>query len=254
MAGEGEILRKAREEKGLSYSEIEEVTKIRSWYLEALEKENYDVLPGRAYTKGFLRTYSKFLGLNPEEIIALYNSSLEPESTELKPPLTPIQSTPVWFRPTVLVVMAVIAIVIVGGLVYFTKQNSGDRNSGYDLPLLPSAPEIEQSEQSQKQEQNVIPEQNETQIYEGLVAELTFHENCWMRVKVDGVLVQDGTLKAGTVKVFEGNEHIEFVSIGNAGGFVIKLNGKTLPPLGKSGEVVNNYVITKETLDNLDNS
>ncbi|NLP45040.1 MAG: helix-turn-helix domain-containing protein [Peptococcaceae bacterium] len=252
MAGEGEILRKAREDKGLSYSEVEEITKIRSWYLEALEKENYDILPGRAYTKGFLRTYSRFLGLNSDEIITLYNSSLEAEDfTEFKPPLTPIQSTPVWFRPNVLVIMAVIAIVIVGGLVYFTKQNGSTQNSDYEPPLLPTAPEIEQSNE-QSQEERVTPEQAETEIYEGLVAELSFHENCWLRVKVDGVLVQDGTLKAGTIKVFEGTEQIEFVSVGNAGGFEIKLNGELLPPLGKSGEVINNYVLTKDTLNNME--
>ena len=94
--------------------------------------------------------------------------------------------------------------------------------------------------------------QTETEIYEGLVAELSFHENCWLRVKVDGVLVQDGTLKAGTNKVFEATEQIEFVSVGNAGGFEIKLNGKTLPPLGKSGDVINNYVLTKDILNNLE--
>ncbi|MFA6807806.1 MAG: helix-turn-helix domain-containing protein, partial [Eubacteriales bacterium] len=67
MAGEGEILRKTREEKGWSYEDVENNIKIRKLYLQALEEENYSILPGKTYTKGFLRTYSKFLGLKSED-------------------------------------------------------------------------------------------------------------------------------------------------------------------------------------------
>ncbi|WP_238473059.1 helix-turn-helix domain-containing protein [Desulforamulus profundi] len=65
----GEVLRNARIKKGYSFEYLEEATKIRAKYLEALEKENFAVLPGQVYAKAFLRTYAKFLELDTEEIM-----------------------------------------------------------------------------------------------------------------------------------------------------------------------------------------
>lgn len=111
MAGEGAVLRKAREEQSLSYKNIEGSIKIRVSYLEALENENYDVLPGVTYTRGFLRTYAKYLGINPQEIVDSYNASLVKETEpEIQ---SPIRSKRRWFRPLVLAVMAILALIIV---------------------------------------------------------------------------------------------------------------------------------------------
>jgi len=79
MAGEGQMLRSAREEKQWSFIDTEETTKIRVRYIQALEEENYGILPGATYVKGYLRTYAKQLGLDSDEIIALYNDSIIPE-------------------------------------------------------------------------------------------------------------------------------------------------------------------------------
>ncbi len=75
MAGEGEKLRAAREMKAWSLNDVEEKTKIRARYLEALETEQYEIIPGIAYVKGFLQTYAKHLELDPGEILALYKAS-----------------------------------------------------------------------------------------------------------------------------------------------------------------------------------
>jgi transcriptional regulator with XRE-family HTH domain len=60
----GSSLREARERRGLELNEIERATRIRSRYLRALEEEQFGQLPGRAYAKGFLRTYADYLGLD----------------------------------------------------------------------------------------------------------------------------------------------------------------------------------------------
>jgi len=70
--GIGERLRNAREARGLSLDEIEAATRIRRRYLEALEAEAFDQLPGAAYAKGFLRSYASYLGLPPEDLIGTY--------------------------------------------------------------------------------------------------------------------------------------------------------------------------------------
>ncbi|MDN5347732.1 MAG: hypothetical protein PWP65_1296, partial [Clostridia bacterium] len=69
MGGIGEQLRRARQEKGLTLHEVEEATKIRLKYLNALEEEAFDELPGRVYAIGFLRNYARYLGLDAEELV-----------------------------------------------------------------------------------------------------------------------------------------------------------------------------------------
>lgn len=248
MAGEGAILRKAREEKGWTYNDVEESIKIRVRYLDAMEREDYDILPGPIYTKGFLRTYSRLLGLNPEEIVNHYLSSVDQhEEPQVHAPLTPIQTTPVWFKPMVLLVMAVFAIAVVIGLTIFSGDDP--EGSNFTPAPLPSAPQTDT--QGNNGDGTAVPSDDPGITYEGLVAELTFTENCWLRVKVDGNIVIDGMRHAGQTETLQGTRLIEFDTIGNAGGMTIKLNGKDLPPLGKSREVVENYVITEQTLNNL---
>ena len=68
----GEVLRTAREGKGVDLARVERDTKIRERYLSALERGEYRELPGAVYTKGFLRNYGAYLGLDTEYLIDLY--------------------------------------------------------------------------------------------------------------------------------------------------------------------------------------
>ncbi len=68
----GEKLRRARKRKGVDLIEAELSTKVRAKYLEALENEDFDLLPNDIYTKGFLATYAEYLGLEPEKIAGLW--------------------------------------------------------------------------------------------------------------------------------------------------------------------------------------
>lgn len=72
MGNLGETLRSTRETKGISLQQAEDDIKIRKKYLQALEEEDYDVIPGRVYAKGFLRNYANYLGLDPDEIMMEY--------------------------------------------------------------------------------------------------------------------------------------------------------------------------------------
>lgn len=70
----GASLREARIRQGLDFPEIETGTKIRGKYLQALEEEHFDVLPGETYIKGFLRTYAEYLGLDGQLYVDEFNS------------------------------------------------------------------------------------------------------------------------------------------------------------------------------------
>jgi cytoskeletal protein RodZ len=68
----GNKLKTARESKGYSYDYVCREINIASRYLEALEMENFSGFPGEPYILGFLRNYSEYLGLDPEELLSLY--------------------------------------------------------------------------------------------------------------------------------------------------------------------------------------
>ncbi|MHB8174823.1 MAG: helix-turn-helix domain-containing protein, partial [Nitrospirota bacterium] len=68
----GEELKAAREAKGLSLTEIAEKTRISHTFLKALEEDDYSVIPGDVFITGFLRTYSKELGLSVKDMLARY--------------------------------------------------------------------------------------------------------------------------------------------------------------------------------------
>jgi hypothetical protein len=72
----GDSLREARTRRGLSSADVQKGIRIRERYLTALEEERWELLPGEAYTKGFLRQYAEFLGLNGNLYIDEYNARI----------------------------------------------------------------------------------------------------------------------------------------------------------------------------------
>jgi len=82
----GNFLRERREARGISLIEVEKDLKIRKKYLQALEEGNIDVIPGKTYLIGYLRNYSKYLGIDDEninQIIQTYKN-LEKKKIDLK--------------------------------------------------------------------------------------------------------------------------------------------------------------------------
>jgi cytoskeleton protein RodZ len=87
----GASLREARENRGLTPEDVQKSLNIRERYLTALEEERWELLPGEAYTKGFLRTYSEFLGLNGTLYIDEFNERIAEQSDE---PIVPESLAP----------------------------------------------------------------------------------------------------------------------------------------------------------------
>lgn len=126
----GPALRGARESRGLDVAEAQRATKIRSKYLRAMEDERWEVLPGKAYVHGFLRTYAQYLGLDPEPLLKAYDRG--PGSTEhagrvpadMLPQPGDLKGRARW--PAAVVVVAFIAIAIAGVLVLALGSGSED--------------------------------------------------------------------------------------------------------------------------------
>jgi Helix-turn-helix domain len=88
----GSSLREARERRNLSYGQVEAETAIRTRYLRALEDEDFHILPGPTYTKGFLRAYAEYLGLDGQPFVDEFNS-------RHSDPRGSIEQTPIASRP-----------------------------------------------------------------------------------------------------------------------------------------------------------
>jgi Helix-turn-helix domain len=84
-SGIGPTLRDARSRRKLDLAEVEAAIKIRVRYLQAMENEEWDALPGGAYTRGFIRTYANHLGLDGERLADEYKRSTLPAAAERVP-------------------------------------------------------------------------------------------------------------------------------------------------------------------------
>lgn len=250
MAGEGKILWEAREKKGWSLSDAEEITKIRVRYIKALEEEEYELLPGTTYAKGYMRTYSKQLGLNSDEIVALYNSSIVPEFTPVLDQTKEfVKSRPLWNRRVIMAIMAIITILLIIVVIKWVQPDSKVAETPYTAPSVPTAPKtpvVETPPPSPVVSQNVV----DTTIV-GLTAQLAFKEDCWIEYKVDDLPATQQTFAAGASTEIKGTSKIELLSVGNAGGVTVTLNGKLLPSLGDSGQVVRNIVYNLDYVKSL---
>lgn len=85
----GHILREARETKGLTLAEVENDIRINSRFLEALENGEYARLPTPVHVRGFLRNYARFLGLDPQPLLARYEVN---KSRRKRQPTTPVSA------------------------------------------------------------------------------------------------------------------------------------------------------------------
>lgn len=125
----GKLLSKTRVEKGLSLRQAEQKTRIRSRYLKALEDENWSIFTSQVYIAGLIKSYAKFLAIDPEKAMAYFRRDFEKiEKTTFNKRLPRLQFLP----ETRVVVMGLVGIVLVFFVCYF----------GYQTYLFLSPPEI----------------------------------------------------------------------------------------------------------------
>jgi len=126
MKTAGAILKKAREEAGLSFEEVSRVLKIQSKFLRALEKGNWAVFSDPVHIKGFLRNYAEFLGTNPEEVLAFWRREYDETKAGGRSlsVLKPIKMTKFVLSPDV-ILAAVSALLILSffGYIYFQYRS-----------------------------------------------------------------------------------------------------------------------------------
>src|SRR5262245_4459866 len=126
----GQQLQKARNQRRVELSEAERATKIRVKFLEAMEKDRWEDLPGPPYNRSFLASYAGFLGLDDQALLRQYRETAEPpEHAEALPPTvihTGSLHPPRSVRPMVLWIAGLVVVILLGVVIGVSVGGSGD--------------------------------------------------------------------------------------------------------------------------------
>ncbi len=112
MESVGKRLKEGREQNNYSIEQVARDTHISKQYLLALEEENFSIIPGETYITGFLRNYSEYLSLNPDEMVSLYKS-LKIQEQPL--PMNELLETKSRKLPVKLILLILLILLLVGG-------------------------------------------------------------------------------------------------------------------------------------------
>jgi len=124
----GQQLREARTRQGIALGEVERVTKIRLKYLEAIEADQWEELPGEAYARGFLTTYAQLLGLDDRSLVEQYRETLsEPAPEPIPETMLPQR---IGRRPGIRPALALVPIVVIAAIVALVVAISGGSDDG----------------------------------------------------------------------------------------------------------------------------
>lgn len=129
----GETLQRARQSRGITMEDAERATRIPRRYLEALEQENYGILPAPVYARGFLRSYSGYLGLNPADLLPFFPVG-HVDEPQLEP-LPEVRQPRTWSMSGIMAVAAVGALI----LLVIALYSVGRDDSGALLRPEPAA-------------------------------------------------------------------------------------------------------------------
>lgn len=244
MAGIGETLRKTREGKGLTLEEVSKATRIHAKVLSSLEEENFESLPGVLYTKGFLKKYSEFLGLDSSVILGQYHSI----APQVAPQVLNISSSKEKRFTGIRVKTFVrIAAVLAGAcllLFIFSKIFRSVANNKKKIPVKAGV-RVKKADANKINKAPVaMPPKAKGPILakgEGLILKISARKDAWLEIKADGEIVFQYILRKGTEETLKALDSFE-LAVSEAANVTLYLNGRKLAGLGsgvKRGIVIN---------------
>jgi cytoskeleton protein RodZ len=243
----GAELRREREMRNISVREISDTTKISTRFLTAIESGDYAALPAPVFTRGFIREYAGYLGLDGEEMVDRYMAIIgrqeqrqEIEEAEMRErvsgafPGLPAGGTMKW----VLAGLATLVVLMV--VVWMVTRGDADAPPAEDPSEVAAPPPVLPATDPEP-----VPTAEQVQL------RLTATGDSWINVRVDEADPVDFMLTSGQTRELTGEREIELLSVGNAGGVVVTLNGIELDALGREGQVVRNRVFDLDYVNDL---
>ena len=300
MSAFGENLRREREMRGVSLEEISSATKISMRFLEAIEREDFSILPGGIFSRSFIRSYAKYLGLDEERTVAEFQLAARPQADfDLHRMATGTSAAAQPRARTPLVATLVAVVLLAGGYVLFRYSRQAAENTTPPPPAPLVTPKVatpapppppctdstgipapvtgeEAPGTAPLPKPNCTPVQtppptsvagetppgaapgttlapganpggpptaattNPPETKPGadtdLVLQVAATERAWVAVDADGKTVLQRVLNPDEVQTLKAHKSFE-VTAGNAQAVILTLNGQTLKPLGRRGEV-----------------
>jgi cytoskeletal protein RodZ len=282
MKSLGEYLKKERELRGVTIEEIANITRISSRFIQALENDDFKNLPSDVFVKGFLRAYTKCVGIDPNEVISIYENT---RKTDIKPEIKEEASQPLKYNNTAIIalisIIAVILIALGGGIYYYNNSSKGipkaDTNESPELkreieeqpkettetreeaPLPQPELAIEQVEEKPITEEDsakaapvitteAIAKTDEPppveKKQEPLRLTLTALETVWFSIVIDDAETKEAILQTGEKMIFKANEKFSLTT-GNISGTDITLDGVKITLPTTRSNVLKNYILTR---------
>jgi cytoskeleton protein RodZ len=249
MLSLGQELKKAREERGIMLTDIASATHISLRFLQAIENDSYDVLPGGVFNRAFVRKFARSVGFDEEQAVRLYEEQLvemggEPQRRyytgveEIEPSSSSGNG----------LVLSFLALVILAGGAYFAylffntpSQSSETAVVVNPTPLISSTPVPVVA--------MPIPTPTPESSSE-LTMELIAGNECWIKIIPDDREPDQGLLKMGDVREYKASEKIIIVSMGNTPALKIIVNGRQLDPAKLMEDprslLTKNIILTKD--------
>jgi cytoskeleton protein RodZ len=242
----GEELRRERLIRNVTLEEISASTKISIRLLTALESSNVAKLPAPVFTRGFIRAYSRHLGLDPDEMVNAYIADVAPDRGGLGTS-TKRRGLRSLFRgrrgTAGAIVISVTGILLLLGLIARPERRSAPAISVAARPVAPvSFKNVAVSPGPAPAIQDEAPAASPSPAPTGVSMVLEFEQDSWTEVRADGAPVFSGLIKRGSKHQFQAREGFR-LTLGNAGGVRVTVDGRPLEPLGSAGQVVRDMAV-----------
>jgi len=255
--GFGEHLKREREMRGVSRDEICAATRIGTRFLDALETEQWEILPGGIFNRGFVRAVARFLGLDEDDLVAEYDLAFSEHNTEIAVTVSPVPQQNA--RPQrgrlAAGVLALLALLGAGWIGWRGHQTYPLRRvtSDGDNPAVwtpaahtsgaaPTTP----GGQSPDASASSAPSAPSPAQTRGLRLKIEAGKETTVSVSADGSKAFEGSMIAGQSRTFTAETTID-ISAKDGGALLLELNGQTLAPLGPPGQP-GNITLTRSDL------
>ncbi|GBC82536.1 Cytoskeleton protein RodZ [bacterium HR10] len=264
----GQELRRRREAKGIELQDISNATRVAVRFLRAIEEDDFASLPGGLFTRSFIRTYARHVGMDEEEAIARYYEQTGQTREEIpRYPFTTVAAERArsifWTRVVVILFVAgVLAVGGYGGWHYWQREGKRlwEQRGSQPAPVLenreparaPVAPSSESvsapssvSAETESATVSPTPAPSISSASKPLEIRLEATGNCWISVQVDDEpKPRQEMLRAGDVRTFTPQKQVR-LSVGSVPALKVTINGQPAQ-LPSVGHVARGVIITPE--------
>ena len=233
----GDYLRALRLGKQASLEEMARATRVGSSQLESLEADRLTDLPAPVFVKGFIRAYCHFLGEPDDEALRRYREVLG--ERPLPDRGAPVLRSQASWSASPLFISFVLLLVFGGGLLALNLGlKRGVQSVASDsVPAVKSepAPQPTTPMASASPITPAVATTVETSTSQRLIVRAL--EPTWIRIQTDDLRAVDELLPPGAIREWTAERRF-LLTVGNAGGIEIELNGRPMPRLGQRGAVI----------------